>query len=85
MSLICLISNGMFASQSSPKILLDLNKETIFIVTQEKIDSLVSETQTEYFWNNYSKWVIENYTSDLQPGFPHFVRTSSPNFKKLRR
>ena len=75
----------MFASQSSPKMLLDLNKETIFIVTQEKIDSLVSETQIQYFWKNYSEWVIENYTSNLQPGFPHSVRTSSPNFKKLRR
>ena len=67
------------------KILFDLNKETIFIVALEKMDSLVSETQIRYFWKNYSKWALESYTKDLQPGFPHFVRTSCPNFKKLRR
>ena len=48
--------------------------------------SLVSETQIQYFWNNYStKWVLGNYTQDLQPGFPHSVGTLCPNFKKLGR
>ena len=82
---ICLTSNDMFASQSSPKILLDLNKETIFIAALEKMDSLVSETQIRYFWKNCSKWALENYAKDLQPGFPHLVRTSCSNFKNLRR
>ena len=67
------------------KILFDLNKEIIFIVALEKMDSLVSETQIRYFWENYSKWALQSYTKDLQPGFPYFVRTSCPNFKKLRR
>ena len=75
----------MFASQSNPKMLLDLNKETILIVALEKMDSLVVETQIRYFWNNYSKWPLTNYEKFLQPGFPHSVRTSCPNFKKLRR
>ena len=33
---ICLISNGMFPSQSAPKVLLDQNKETIFIIALDK-------------------------------------------------
>ena len=67
------------------KIIFDLNKETIFIVTLEKMDSLVSETQIPYFWKNYSKRALENYKKDLLPGFPHSVRTLCPNFKKLRK
>ena len=88
-----LISNGMFASQSSPKMLLDLNKETIFIIILEKrhirgemhMGSLVSQTQIRYFRNNYSKRALKNYTKGFQPGFPHSSRTSCPNFKKSRR
>ena len=99
----CLISNGMFASQSTPKMLLDLNKETIFIVALEKmhsierkiVDGQSGEQNTDsivfflffffLFWSNYSKWVLKNYTKDLQRGFPHSVRTSRTNFKRLRR
>ena len=49
--------------------------------------SLVSEgkTQIHYFRNNYPKLAHKNYTKDLQPGFPHSVRTSCPNFKKVQR
>ena len=49
------------------------------------MDSLVSETQIQYFWNNYSKWALKKYAKDFQPGFPHSVRKSYPNFKKLRQ
>ena len=49
--------------------------------------SLVSEgeTQIRYFQNNNPKLVLKNYTKDLKPGFPHSVRTSCSNFKKVRR
>ena len=49
--------------------------------------SLVSEgeKQIRYFQNNYPKLALKNYAKDLQPGFPHSVRTSCPNFKKVRR
>lgn len=33
----CLISNGMFFSQSAPKVLLDLNTQTIFVMELEKM------------------------------------------------
>ena len=36
MLLICLFLNVMFASQGAFKVLLDLNKETTFIITLEK-------------------------------------------------
>ena len=36
MPLICLFLNVMFASQGALKVLLDLNKETVFIITLEK-------------------------------------------------
>ena len=47
--------------------------------------SLVSETLIRYFWNNYSKWALKSQSKDLQPGFPHSVRSLCRNFKKLRR
>ena len=34
---VCLISNGMFFSQSAPKVLLDLNTQTIFVMELEKM------------------------------------------------
>ena len=43
--------------------------------------SLGSKTQILYFWNSYSKLAIKNYTKGLQPGFPHPVRLSSPDFR----
>ena len=43
------------------------------------------ETQIRYFENNYSKLALKNYTKDLQPGFPHCLRITCPNFKKVRR
>ena len=76
----------MFPSQSAPKVLLDPNKETIFIIalykthiiggksSKSSMGSLGSETQILYFWNNYSKLALKNYTKDLQHGFPHSVR-----------
>ena len=76
---ICLISNGMFPSQSASKVLLDPNKETIFIIALDKthviggkssMGRVGSETQILYFWNNYSKLALKNYTKGLQHGFP---------------
>ena len=76
----------MFAS---PKVVLDLNKETIFIIAWEKIHiirrqslmgSLESKTQILYFQNNYSKLVLKNYAKGLQRGFPHSVRALWPDF-----
>ena len=43
------------------------------------------ETQIRYFESNYSKLALKNYTKDLQPGFPHYLRITCPNFKKVRR
>ena len=43
------------------------------------------ETQIRYFDNNYPKLALKNYTNDLPPGFPHCLRITCPNFKKVRR
>ena len=43
---ICLISDDMFASQSATKMLLGLNKETIFVIALEKMHILVEN------WND---------------------------------
>ena len=65
---ICLVSNDMFSSQNTPKMLFDLNKETIFLVALEKMHiigrklqmgSLVSETEIWYFRSNYSKSTLK--------------------------
>ena len=49
------------------------------------MDSMVREGEKQicYFQNNYPKMALKNYTKDLQPGFPHSVRTSCPNCKNL--
>ena len=49
--------------------------------------SMVSEGETHirYFQNNYTKLGLKNYKKDLQHAFPHRVRTSCPDFKKVRR
>ena len=82
MSLICPISNGIFPSQSAPKVLLDLYKEIIVIIELHKLhkigrkstrSSLGSKTQTLYFWNNYSKLALKNYMGVLQHSLPHSV------------
>ena len=66
MSLISPISNGMFSSQSAPKVLLGSNKDIIFIMELHELhknwrkstrSSLGSKTQTLYFWNNYPSWL----------------------------
>ena len=84
----------IFASQSTLKVLPDLNKETIFITTLEKMHiirgrsqmgSLRSERHFLHFRNNLSNWVLKNYTKGLQPGFPHSARISCPNFKKITK
>ena len=36
--------------------------------------NLGSKTHILYFQNNYSKRALKNYTNDLQPCFPHFVK-----------
>ena len=43
------------------------------------MSSLGSETQILYFRSKYSKLALKNYTEGLPSGFPHSVRTSSPN------
>ena len=65
----------MFASKNGPKVLFDLNKETIFIITILIL----------YFWNNYFKLALKYYPEGLQRGFPHSVRTLCTNFKKSGR
>ena len=45
---ICLISNGIFASQTTHKILLDLNKETTFIVALCLISNDIFASQTTH-------------------------------------
>ena len=82
MSLICPISNGIFPSQSAPKVLLDLYKEIIVIIELYKLhkigrkstrSSLGSKSQTLNLWNNYSKLALKNYMRVLQHGLPHSV------------
>ena len=82
MFLICPISNGMFLSQSAPKVLLDPNKDIRFIMELYKLhkigrkttrSSLQSKTQTLYFWTNYFKLALKSYVGVLQHGFPYYV------------
>ena len=47
--------------------------------------TLRSETQILYFWNNYPKLAVKNYTKGLWLGLPHFVRASCPSFKKITK
>ena len=62
MSFIRAISNGTFPSQSAPKVLLDPNKDLIFIMELYELhkigrkstrSSLGNKTQTLYFQNNH--------------------------------
>ena len=82
MSFICPIYNGMFLSQSAPKVLLDPNKDIRFIMEFYKLyksgrkttrSSLQSKTQTLYFWTNYSKLAQKSYAGVLQHGFLCYV------------
>ena len=82
MSLICPISNGMFPSQSAPKVLLDPNKDIRFIMELYKLhkivrkttrNSLESKTQTLFFQTNYSKLALKNYVGALKHGLPYSV------------
>ena len=84
------ISNGIFPSQSAPKVLLDPYKEIIVIIELYKLhkiwrkstrSSLGSKIQTLYFWNNYSKHALKNYMGVLQHGLPHSLWISCPNVK----
>ena len=72
----------MFPSQRTPEVLLDSNKDIIFITELHKLykigreltrSSLVSKTQTLYFWNKYSKLALKNYMAVLQHGLPYSV------------
>ena len=74
MSLICSISDGMFPSQSAPKVPLHPNKDIIFIMELYKLQkierkstrsSLGSKTQTLYFWNNHTKLTLKHYIGVL--------------------
>ena len=70
MSLICPISNGMFSSQSDPKVLLDPSKGKLHKIGRKSTkSSLESKTQILYVWNNYSKMEIKKYIVVLQHGF----------------
>ena len=64
MPYICPVSNGIFPSHSTPKVLLDPIKNIIFIMELYKLhkvgrkstrSSLGSKTQTLHVWNNYFK------------------------------
>ena len=66
MSFIRAISNGTFPSQSAPKVLLDPNKDLIFIMELYELhkigrkstrSSLENKTQTLYFQNNHLNWL----------------------------
>ena len=66
MSFIRAISNGTFPSQSAPKVLLDTNKDLIFIMELYELhkigrkstrSSLGNKTQTLYFQNNHPSWL----------------------------
>ena len=90
MSLICPISNGMFLSQSAPKVLLDPKKDFIFIMELYKLykigrkltkSSLQSKTQTLHLWNDDSKLTLKNYIGVLQHGLPYSVGISRKNSK----
>ena len=47
MTLICLFSNGMFPSQSAPKVILHPNKDFIFIMEVIKLNKIGSKTQNK--------------------------------------
>ena len=79
-SLICPISNGMFPSQSAPKVLLEPNKNFISnmeLYNLHKIGrkstkiSLQNKTETLHIWNSNSKLALKNYIGVLQHGFPY--------------
>ena len=64
---------------SLPKILIDPNKDILFIMELYKLQkigrkltrsSLVGKTQTLYFWNNYSKLTLKNCVGAFQHGLP---------------
>ena len=76
------ISNGMFPSQSAPKVLLDLNKDIILIMELCKLHKIgrkstrsspASKTQTLRVWNNYAKLALKSYVGVLQNGLPYSV------------
>ena len=88
MSLICPISNGMFPSQSVPKVLLEPKKDFIFIMELYKLNkfgrkstkgSLQSKTETLYVWNNDSKLALKNY---ILWGFRGKIRRIHWNYPK---
>ena len=91
MPLICPILNGIFPSQSAPKVLLEPNKDfyslwncTNCIKLRENQQRVVckSETQALHVWNNYLKLPVKNYTGVLQYGFlPYSVGISWKNSK----
>ena len=69
MTFICPISNGIFPSQSAPKLILHPNKDFIFIMELYKLDKigrkstrkgLRRKTQNLHVWNNYSKLALNN-------------------------
>ena len=60
-----------FPSQSAPKVLLDPNKDFIFIMELYKLSeqsarsSLQSKTQTLHVWYNYFKLALKNYIGNM--------------------
>ena len=82
MSLICPIFNGMFPSQSAPKVLLEPNKDIRFIMELYKLHKIVrkatrcslqSKTQTLFFQTNYSNLALKNCIGALQHSLPYSV------------
>ena len=91
MSFICPILNGIFPSQSAPKVLFEPNKDfyslwncTNCMKLGENQQRVVckSKTQTLHVWHNYSKLAVKNYNGVLQYGFlPYSVGISWENSK----
>ena len=82
MSLIYPILNEIFPSQNAPKVLLDSNKNIIFIMESYKLhknerkstrSSMGSKTQILDFWNNFSKLILKSYVGALQHGMQYSV------------
>ena len=69
----CPILNGMFPSQSAPKVLLEPNKDFYSLWNCTNCIKLgevwESKTQTFHVWNNYSKMPFKDYIGVLQYGF----------------
>ena len=67
MTLIYIVSNSMFAFQSTPKKLLDQSKETMSIIAMEKI-CMIEESRKWVFWEAKDRFgkIIPNRLSKIK-------------------